>query len=85
MLTQHKVQLDLREKNPNLVRPPANPYVVGGQQLQAVLSAAVCPDCTIFEPRATWRSLQEVPVASRPINIARRIPCRSERGIMQLS
>lgn len=28
MLTQHKVQLDLRERNPAVVRPPANPYVV---------------------------------------------------------
>lgn len=33
MLTQHKVQLDAREKNPALVRPPVNPYVAPPQQV----------------------------------------------------
>ena len=48
MLTQHKVQLDLREKNPNLVRPPANPYVVGPQHdldERVTSAAAVYPRC----------------------------------------
>jgi hypothetical protein len=71
MLTQHKVQLDLREKNPNLVRPPANPYVVGGQQqLKAVSSAAVCPDCTFLGHVPHGNPCRSVPVASCPMTIA---------------
>lgn len=33
MLTQHKIQLDLRARNPSVVRPPANPYVAPPQQI----------------------------------------------------
>lgn len=39
MLTQHKVQLDLREKNPAIVRPPANPYVVRSPPWSVFLAA----------------------------------------------
>ncbi len=28
MLTQHKAQLDARDKNPGMVRPAQNPYAV---------------------------------------------------------
>jgi hypothetical protein len=64
MLTQHKVQLDLREKNPNMVRPPANPYVVGSQQLQARLTCtAACPVCA-FIPQTHARSVASHPHTS---------------------
>ena len=52
MLTQHKVQLDLREKNPAMVRPPANPYVVSALDWpEAIMSCSNVWD-------ATWPLLQ---------------------------
>jgi hypothetical protein len=50
MLTQHKVQLDLREKNPNLVRPPANPYVAPPQQVMGGAPAMGMPQQGMYPP-----------------------------------
>ena len=41
MLTQHKAQLDARDKNPGMVRPAANPYAVS--TITGVLLMAVRP------------------------------------------
>ena len=37
MLTQHKAQLDARDKNPGMVRPAPNPYAVSTPTLVTIL------------------------------------------------
>ncbi len=55
MLTQHKAQLDARDKNPGMVRPAQNPYAVRP------------PTCTGFPRRRTLHRLRcaVVPAALR--------------------
>ncbi|GAB4814520.1 hypothetical protein N2152v2_001566 [Parachlorella kessleri] len=43
MQTQHKVQLDERDRNPGLVRPPVAPYIAPGQQAMGVGGPAPPP------------------------------------------
>mmetsp|Transcript_19814 Transcript_19814/g.59851 ORF Transcript_19814/g.59851 Transcript_19814/m.59851 type:complete len:297 (-) Transcript_19814:591-1481(-) len=57
MLTQHKAQLDLREKNPAVVRPPANPYVAPPQQ---VMGQHFAP------PQGSYSQQQQVPQGGMP-------------------
>jgi hypothetical protein len=49
MQTQHKVQLDERDNNPGLVRPPVAPYIAPGQQAMA---AAPPPPPPVRAPAA---------------------------------
>lgn len=39
MQTQHKVQIDERDKNPGIVRPPMNPYIVSSPLSPAFLQS----------------------------------------------